>query len=222
MDTSDERMHILQMIEDGQITASEGLRLIETLPQETAAETTSPLAEAATPPETRAAGIVPPPEDQSPGPAEKSSPPPNLPHWQRWWLIPMWVGIGITTLGAWLMYLAFARSHTFSAWFWLAALLVFVPGVAVMALAAASRNSKWIHIRVKGSRRGGNISLSLPIPVRLTAWFLRTFGSYIPPLKNTGVDELVMAVGESASPENPLYVEVDEGEEGEKVQVYIG
>ncbi len=222
MDAADERMHILQMIEDGQISASEGLRLIETLPKEAADDAPLPPADASA-----AAGSEPPGAEPAPGlgagsVAEKPAPPANLPHWQRWWLIPMWVGIGITTLGAWLMYLAFGAHHTFSAWFWLAALLVFAPGIVVMVLAAASRHARWLHIRVKNRRQGENFALSFPIPIRPAAWFLRTFGSHIPRLKNTGVDELVMAMGDTTTSENPLYVAVDDDEDGEQVEVYIG
>ena len=67
-----------------------------------------------------------------------------------------------------------------------------------------------------------NIALSFPLPIRLTAWFLRTFGPHIPQLKDTGVDELILALGDSASPGNPLLVNVNEGEGGEQVEVYIG
>ena len=61
-----------------------------------------------------------------------------------------------------------------------------------------------------------------PIPVTPAAWLLRTFGHRLPVLNETGVDELIMALGETTSPDNPLYVEVDDDEQGEKVQVYIG
>lgn len=224
MNTSDERMHILQMIDAGQISASEGLRLIEALPRERAEAASPPAAEAILQPggQGENASGTPFSEAAASGAAEKPEPPPNLSHWQNWWLIPMWVGIGVTTLGAWLMYGAYAASRTFSGWFWLATLLVFAPGVAVMALAAASRTSKWIHIRVKSDQGGANFALSFPVPIRLTAWFLRIFGRYIPNLRNTGVDELILALSETASPENPLYVEVNEGEADEKVEVYVG
>ncbi|MFQ5616448.1 MAG: hypothetical protein ACE5GO_08320 [Anaerolineales bacterium] len=34
--------------------------------------------------------------------------------------------------------------------------------------------------------------------------------------------EVVMALGNAATPDAPLYVEVDEDDSGERVQVYIG
>jgi hypothetical protein len=58
--------------------------------------------------------------------------------------------------------------------------------------------------------------------VRLAAWFLRLFSPFIPKLRDTGVDELILALDETTTPDNPFYVEVNEGKDGEKVQVYIG
>ena len=90
----------------------------------------------------------------------------------------------------------------------------------------ASRTARWIHVRVNTGHASREwprkISLSFPLPIRLTAWFLRAFGQFIPDLKKTGVDELILALEDNTSPENPLFVDVHEGEDGERVQVYIG
>ena len=51
---------------------------------------------------------------------------------------------------------------------------------------------------------------------------LRTFGSRIPGMEGIALDEVIMALGESATPDVPLYIEVDQGDNGEKVEVYIG
>ena len=143
--------------------------------------------------------------------------------WRQWWLIPLWVGLGITVFGGWLMYWAYsAGGYTF--WFFCAT-LPFVLGVVVAALASASRTSRWIHVRVKTGESGDgpkNIRVSFPLPIRPAAWFFRVLGPLIPQLKDKGVDELILALDESTSPENPLFVDVHEGEDGERVQVYIG
>jgi len=214
----DERSRILQAIEDGQISAAEGLRRIKAL--------RPPAPPGADAPAGAASGVA---DDGASSPRPDSAAevgekpvPPRWAHWQSWWLIPMWIGIAVTLAGALLLYWAYTVKYSFTGWFWLALLLVFVPGVAIMALAAASRNIKWLHIRIKNDRNRERLKLSFPIPVVPAAWLLRTFGHRLPMLKETGVDELIMALGETTSPDNPLYVEVDDGEEGEKVQVYIG
>jgi hypothetical protein len=150
--------------------------------------------------------------------------PPDLAHWRNWWQVPLAVGLGITVVGGGLMYWALsAADFRVNAWFVLAA-CPFAFGVAVVALAAASRSAKWIHVRVNTGRhkRPRRVAVSFPLPIGLTAWFLRTFGDRIPRLRDTGVDELILALGETTTPERPFYVEVNEGRDGEKVQVYIG
>jgi hypothetical protein len=146
---------------------------------------------------------------------------PKVTKWKSWWWIPMWVGVGITLVAAFLMYLAW---HESGLGFWFACTwFPFLLGVGIMALAVGSRYARWIHIRVtqKPGEKPGRIAISLPIPLHLTAWFLRTFRHRIPGLENTAVDEVIMAL-KVATPETPFYVEVDEGEDGEHVEVYIG
>jgi hypothetical protein len=41
-------------------------------------------------------------------------------------------------------------------------------------------------------------------------------------LREPSVDELLRALDENTSPDNPLFIEVAEGEHGERVQIFIG
>ena len=41
-------------------------------------------------------------------------------------------------------------------------------------------------------------------------------------MKNTNVDEVVQAISMAQTIREPLIVNVDEGDDGERVQVYIG
>jgi hypothetical protein len=136
----------------------------------------------------------------------------------------MGVGIGVLLLGALLMYAAFQAGGL---GFWFAcASLPFAVGVLIMAVAAGSRSARWLHVRVRTNPATNewprNIALSFPLPIRLTAWLLRLVGPFIPQLKDHGLDELILALAETTSAEAPLYVDVDEGNGGERVQVYIG
>jgi hypothetical protein len=133
----------------------------------------------------------------------------------------MWVGVSIFLVGALLMYWAWSASG-FGFWFactW----FPFLLGVAVMALAWSSRTARWLHLRVhqKPGSKPERIAISLPIPLRLTAWALRTFGKRIPNMENTGLDEVILAL-DATSPEAPFYLEVEEGANGERVEIYIG
>ena len=241
MSTKSERMQVLEMIEKGLISPAEGASLLQALGEAEVADeyssieldnskkdlfdsaqleeksdqtfTTSPSTDQ-----------IPPEDDIPPSqPTTQSGAfEPKLAHWRRYWMIPLWIGVGITILGGLFLFWAY-QAGGFSFWFgcsW----LPFILGLAVMVTAVASRSARWLHLRVqqKPGERPQTISLSFPLPLRLTAWFIRNFGHHIPQLKNTGVDEMILAFGKQTSSETPFYVEVNEGEDGEKVQVYIG
>jgi hypothetical protein len=228
MSAMNERLQILEMIDNGVISAEEGARLLKAIEGHPAqdqgtdepsshdrlTEPNVPHARGST--ETSGEEFF---EEQSPKLADFDA---HIEKWKRWWMIPLWVGVGITIFGALLMFWAYQVSG-FSFWFgctW----LPFSIGILVMVLAWSTRTSRWLHLRVqqKPGQRPQSIAISFPIPLRLTAWFLRLFRKKIPRLANSGVDELVLALGENTSSEDPFYIEVDEGEEGERVQIYIG
>jgi len=233
MVSESERTKILDMIEDGTITAGEGLRLLQVLDDSAAGVDAGPEAESQ-PPSTEslftsgegleaesvqdweAAEVI----DHKPPPA-----PPDLAEirkWKRWWVVPLWIGAGITVIGGLLMYLAFSASG-FGFWFAFA-WFPFLLGVALLALAWGSRTSPWLHVRVhqKSGEKPEKIAISFPIPIRLTAWGLRTFGHHIPNMESAGLDEVILALGDTADADTPFFVNVDEGEDGERVQVFIG
>ena len=253
-----ERMQILEMIESGKITPSEGLQLLEALTSRATASTANraEAAEVILPPAPPAAPLPPETsmpsdsfttasaspagagEEEIPQPASPPPPaeeplqgevlpgadmyPPDMARFRRWWQIPFWVGVGITVIGGLLIYAAW-EAYEMSFWF-ACAWFPFMLGVAMMALAWGSHNLPWLHLRIqqKPGERPQRIAISFPIPIRLVSWGLRTFGHKIPEVdKVKGLDEMLTAVGKT-TPDNPLSIEVDEGEDGEKVRIYIG
>jgi len=98
-----------------------------------------------------------------------------------------------------------------------------VVGIFGLVASVLSRTSPWVHIRVRSRRPGGGrFSVKLPLPVRLVSWGLRLAGPWTPGLDRTTVDELLMALDGNVSAESPLYVLVDDDEDGERVEVYLG
>lgn len=146
----------------------------------------------------------------------KSSPPKAPRRWRAWWLIPFSIGIGLTVAGAGVA--------TVGGWWWLLAGPLLLVGILLLTLAAATSSSPWVHVRVDTGQESWprRIAISLPIPVRLTAWILRTFGHRIRGFEGTGIDELLLALDEGLLSDSPIFVEVYEGEGGEKVEVYLG
>ena len=109
--------------------------------------------------------------------------------------------------------------------FWFYFLLVpLLMGVLLTALATGSRQARWIFVdvRQRPGERPQHIFLGFPLPLKLTAWFLRTFGPLIPELHSTNVDEVIQVIESGFTGKEPLIVNVDEGEQGERVRVYIG
>jgi hypothetical protein len=234
MSSSDSRMHILQMIEDGKISAEEGTRLLNAItgnndPAATAAPAGETTAETGPTPFTATAEAAlaahtaggaqssAQQSDKATGPDD-----PQIKYWKNWWMVPMAVGLTVTIVGGLLMYWA-VQSTGVGFWFvcsWLPLLI----GVAIMAFAWASSKSRWVHIRVEqaAGKRPRRIAISLPVPLKIVAWGLRTFGQNIPALKHTAVDEMLLALEDTATPDAPIFVDVTDGEKGERVQVYFG
>ncbi len=222
-----ERLQILEMIEKGIISASEGVRLLNSLQGE-AEEPTTPLLGEAAPASTPPPGVAPEPEGIHPAPSaagvSSSSPKQfesGVRKWRRWWWIPLTVGTGITVTSALLMFAAYQKSG-FGFWFaclWFPLLF----GVVVIALATASRTARWLHVRIRQApgERPQSIGISLPIPIRFTAWIMRILKPRISAMDNIDLDEALLAL-EKVSPDQPFYVKVDEDDSGEKVEVYIG
>jgi len=236
MASDNERRLILEMIESGKISADEGLRLIQALGDEEeleadealieAPESTDDLAEAAFFQAHATQSAEPAAEESDPFEGEVSSEQAELPgdvdRWRRWWMMPIWAGVAITTLAGVLMFWAL-QSSGMGFWFY-CAWVPFIFGLLLIVLAWQSRTARWLHLRVqqKEGEWPRNIAISFPLPIHITAWFFRLFGNKIPGVQDTSIDELMLALDKTTTPGNPLYVKVDEGEDGERVEVFIG
>jgi len=129
-------------------------------------------------------------------------------------------------------------------WAW----VVFVLGVLGVMLGWWLQQARWLYVRVrqhdgppKKLQRGTepvsssflpkekrvgfwptNITIAFPLPLGLVAWGLRIAQPFVPQLKDAGVDDLFLAMQDELRDGHPLIVEIDEGEDGEQVQVYFG
>lgn len=207
---------ILDMIEKGQITAEEGLRLINAMgsPKESTNREESENIELVEPIET----LEQEPEAyQSPISAEEKR---RLNQLKRWWILPFGVGLLITILGAVWMFNGY-NANGFSWGFWLS-WIPFLIGILIVSVSFQSSHSVWLHVRIKQKpgQTPQRIAISLPMPLGLVRWFLRTFGHRISGLKDQPVSAYADIL-ENLSAEEPFYVHVDD-EDGEEVEVFIG
>ncbi len=206
---------ILDMIEQGALTAEEGLRLIDAMnvgksegddlynlsPEEVTVS---------------ADDILEPSEPRIS--AEELE---RLKQLKRWWVFPFAIGLVITTLGALWMFAGYSRTG-FSWGFWLS-WIPFIIGIFVLALSFQSSRSVWLHVRIK-QKRGESpprISISLPLPLSLTQWLINTFGHKIPGLDDLPLGDISELL-DRISPEEPFYVHVNDKDNGEMVEVFIG
>ncbi len=197
-----ERIRILKRVETGEIKAEEAVRLINELSQ--------------------ASSSLPEPAVIEPGPSAAQAA--SMPRLQvpkgfsHFWLYPLWAGVGTVVIGAILLYAVYGAQ---AGWGWaVCGWPLFALGVLITATAWWLRTARWVHVRVRGKE---NVTLSLPIPIKLTAWGIKIAKPFVPQFRDTGVDEVIMGLGDALQEGNqPLYVDVNDDESGEHVQVYIG
>jgi len=204
-DMEDPYLKVLQMIENGTLTAAEGEKLLaamETEPADTSA-TSSPPPEVVAPPE-----VLP------------ESPPPSGPPrvWRLIWVYPMIGGLIFLALAGLLTGTLIQGGKALG---WLACTIpLMLLGTLVAVLAWWSRTARWLHVSVRGKDQ--NVRISLPLPLHLAAWALRLARPWVPQLRETALDEVILSLAEVDTSEGPLSVEVNDEEDGEEVRVYIG
>jgi hypothetical protein len=200
-------LEVLRMIEEGTITAEEGERLLAAM---------SGGADAEVQPEEME---VPPPSPGPPPADEESEPVPAGPPagWQQLWIYPLVGGIALLALMGYLTDLLIDGGTQLG---WLACTIpMMIFGGLVAVLAWWSSSARWLHLRIL--EEGKQIRISLPLPLRLAAWLIRLARPWVPQLRDTAVDELILSLAEVETQEGILMVDVTEGE-GERVQVYFG
>ncbi|MDY6876629.1 MAG: hypothetical protein SWK90_10585 [Chloroflexota bacterium] len=98
--------------------------------------------------------------------------------------------------------------------------VLFTLGLLVLMIGWWLQRARWLSVRVRQS--GPNVTLAFPLPLALVAWGLRIAQPFVPQLREMGMDELILALREEVRDGHPFAVEVDEGEDGEQVQIYFG
>ena len=197
------QLKILQMIQDGIISAAEAEGLLAAL--DGVAEPDQPGTEVVA--EQSAGDDV---ETAGAGPPD---------WWQSVWPYVLAGGVLLLALGVvFTIQIAQGRSHPG----WLACTLpLLLFGALLAGLTWWSRTARWLHVRVRDEEQ--RIHISLPLPLRLAAWALRLARPWVPQLKDSAVDEVILALAEADTAGGEmLVVEVDDEESGEQVEVRIG
>jgi SHOCT-like domain len=218
--SSDEQKQILKMVEDGKITADEAMKLIRALNEASAEdeieviETEAPFGDdTGSGSEFEAANDL--GADATPEFEEVKA------RARRYAMVPLGVGVVFTVLASyWLFVLV--QSSNYGFWFacaWFPLLL----GILLVALSAGGMNARWLYVNVEQEpgEWPQHITLGIPVPLGLLGWLLRNFGHYARDMDRQHVDDILTLL-KAADAHGPLIVNVDEGDHGERVQVYIG
>jgi hypothetical protein len=224
MATSEERQKILQMISSGKITAEEGTRLLNAL-------SGSPQPDQSTPPEQPqialpADRVEEPTFDQGPAPTvegEVIDPPPPIdvpiPNTQHWWQVPFWIGLAVLIAGAFIV------AGAISGGAWCLVMVCGLPllflGIIGIIMAWFAHNGPWVHIRVKHKRPGEHdVNISVPLDLGVVA--VRVAEPFVPQMRNTGVDDVIVSLKNNVQRDRPVIIDVNDDEDGEHVQVIVG
>ena len=209
--SSEERKKILQMVEEGKISADQAANLMRALDADADAPEAIEVIE--TEPASGSAG-----SDESAPEFEKVKA-----RARQFAMIPLWMGILIAVFSSWGIY-QIQQNVGMNFWFYCLLFPLFL-GILLIVIGAGGQSARWLYVNVDrryahdGPR---NITLGFPLPLGLTSWFLRTFGQNIRGMKNTNVDEIIQILDATGKSGEPFIVNVNDGENGERGQVYIG
>jgi len=211
--SSDERKKILQMVEEGKISADEAASLM--------------LAMSTDEDDGESIGAEPEVLESGTGFDYER---PDAPEFEeikararRFSLIPLWIGVFITVLSAWAIY-AIQQSAGTNFWFY-CMIFPLMLGVLLLALGGGGRSSRWIYVDVdrRDAKPGDgpkHITLGFPIPFGFVSWFFDNFGHNIKGMDKNKVDGIVQMMHATKDSNEPLMVNVDDDDA--HVQVYIG
>jgi hypothetical protein len=115
---------------------------------------------------------------------------------------------------------AMHQQQRVNAWTWLCGWIPLFVGLSVVTLAAWARTAHWIHLRVRD--HGEHVALSFPLPLGLAAAVVRVARPFVPRLRDTAIDEAILAVRDGLEGNEDITIDVQDDEEGERVQIDFG
>ena len=210
--SSEERKKILQMVEDGKVSAGDAAKLMMALDAD------------ADPTEAEMEVIQP---DTSQGFENSEAPEFDeiKSRARRFSLIPLWIGIFITVLSAWIIY-GIQQNGGADFWFY-CMVLPLLAGVFLITLGAGGRSARWVYLDVDRpyAKRGDgprHITFGLPLPLGIIDWFLRTFGNYFQGLNKRRMDGMIELMNATRNSNEPFILNIDDSDDGEHVRIFIG
>ncbi len=206
--SADERLQILQMVQDGVITVAEAESLLDAL---------------ATVPPATAPDAAPVPLDiPRPGPHGQTprEAAPDMQHFRRYWEYPFIIGLIMLGVAGLCASNTPVPLLSFCGWF------VFVVAGLIALVGWFSQWSPWMHVRIR-EHDGSRIAFSLPLPLRLAGIvadiahvFVRRFADR-ETADNVQMTASFLSTLETEELDEPIMIEIVE-EDGDHVRLYFG
>ncbi len=207
MTSNESKLEILRKVEDGTLSPEEGSDLIGILDAASAATSEPEI-------------LQPPIEPDTPESPQES--PKVSGCWKAAWSMILLGGAVLTAFSAYWIYQGYQKAGL--GWgFWLS-WIPFAIGVLIMVFGWILMESPWLHVRIKTREAGKlqKIVISIPLPLKIVSWVMKTFGQYMPPeVKEKGVEEMLIEVDQALQRGEPFQVEVDDKEDGDQVFIHI-
>jgi hypothetical protein len=218
--SSEERKKILQMVEEGKVSASDAAKLMHVL------DVDADPAEAEI--EVIQTGTS---QSRRPEPVEGFESTAALEFEEiksrarRFSLIPLWIGVFITVLSAWVIY-GIQQNGGANFWFY-CMVLPLLAGVFLITLGAGGRSARWMYVDVHRpyAKRGDgprHITLGFPLPLGIIDWIFRTFGNYFQGPSKRRVEGIIQLMNVTRDSNEPFILNVDDSDDGEHVRIFIG
>jgi hypothetical protein len=205
---SEEQRRILQMVQDGILSAAEAdelLRALEDLPGEHPGQ-----------------DAVEPPAPEAPDPVRVTTVPPDEPDdttFRRYWEIPVTVGVGLlATSGICLLWSGTVGLFGLGV---LCLWSLFLLAGLIVLIGFWSRTARWVHIRVSETD-GDRLRISLPLPLGMASWGIRIGQRFVDEETRSSLDMAagLLSMVTLAPGDDPISVEVDE-DDGDHIQVIV-
>lgn len=213
MNLHEQRLNVLQRMEQGKLSMDEAARLLSRLDAgQSIEETDEPVVE----PEPS-----PLPDLAVPVIEQPTSQPEKTHRRSELWLLPFVLGLLLTLSSvSWML-----QGYTIAglSWgFWLS----FFPlalGVVMMWFGWEVRQARWLHLRVnqKSGKFPKLIAFSFPIPTGLMRWGMQRFGHFQSVQQVQSVATFMEDLDAAVAKDGPMHILVDDDKDGEKVEIWI-
>ena len=213
--SSEERRKILQMVENGRVSAGDAALLMQALDDETE------------PNEDLSASYFQNAEDATDTGTADTDFEQVRSRARRFSAIPLWVGVFLTIFSAWMMYSSLQSGGT-SFWFYIL-VLPFTLGLFLIFLGAQARTARWLYLDVRpvlevqeSGLAGRPFTLGVPLPFILAVWFFRLFGSKINGMSKNAIEAVIQFLDLTRGSDEPFIIHVDSMDGGQRVRLLIG